>query len=66
MPILVDQLNAHIQKVSLSTSDHQWFINKLESDEHQQRSEVLVIVQEFKKDLLNINDKLNKLLDSII
>jgi len=27
---------------------------KLESDEHKQRSEVLVIVQEFKKDLLNI------------
>ncbi len=50
----------------MSTSDHQWFINRLASDEHQQRSEVLVIVQEFKKDLLNIKDKLNKLLDSYL
>lgn len=64
--ILTAQLNQHIQKVSLSTSDHSWLIKRLESDEHQQRSEVLVIVQEFKKDLLNINDKLNKLLDSYL
>ena len=64
--ILVNQLNQHIQKVSLSTSDHSWLIKRLESDEHQQRSEVLVIVQEFKKDLLNINIKLNKLLDSYL
>ena len=63
---IIPQLNDHIQKVSLSTSDHEWFINKLESDEHQQRSEVLVIVQEFKKDLLNISEKLNKLLDSYL
>ena len=64
--ILMNQLNRHIQKVSLSTSDHQWLINRLSQDEHKQRSEVLVIVQEFKKDLLNINDKLNKLLDSYL
>ncbi len=63
---IIPQLNDHIQKVSLSASDHEWFIKKLESDEHQQRSEVLVIVQEFKKDLLNINDKLNRLLDSYL
>ena len=63
---IIPQLNDHIQKVSLSTSDHQWFIDRLASDEYQQRSEVLVIVQEFKKDLLNINDKLNKLLDSYL
>ena len=63
---IIPQLNDHIQKVSLSTSDHQWFINRLSQDEHQQLSEVLVIVQEFKKDLLNINDKLNKLLDSYL
>ena len=62
----IPQLNQHIQKVSLSTSDHQWFIKKLESDEHQQRSEVLVIVQEFKKDLQSLNEKLNKLLDSYL
>ncbi|MFZ2201939.1 MAG: recombinase family protein, partial [Microgenomates group bacterium] len=64
--ILTAQLNQHIQKVSLSTSDHDWLIKRLESDEHQQRSEVLVIVQEFKKDLLNINEKLHKLLDSYL
>ncbi|KKP71165.1 MAG: Recombinase [Candidatus Roizmanbacteria bacterium GW2011_GWA2_35_19] len=64
--ILVNQLNQHIQKVSLSTSDHSWLIKRLEDDKCQQRSEVLVIVQEFKKDLLNINDKLNKLLDSYL
>ncbi len=64
--ILTAQLNQHIQKVSLSTSDHDWLMNRLNIDEHQQRSEVLVIVQEFKKDLLNINIKLNKLLDSYL
>ena len=56
----------HIQKVSLSTSDHQWFISRLNQDEHQQRSEVLGIVQEFKESLLNTNEKLNKLLDSYL
>ena len=50
----------------MSTSDHSWLIKRLEEDRRQQRSEVLVIVQEFKKDLLNINDKLNKLLDSYL
>ena len=64
--ILVNQLNQHIQKVSLSTSDHSWLIKRLEDDKCQQRSEVLVIVQEFKKDLLNINEKLHKLLDSYL
>ena len=64
--ILTAQLNQHIQKVSLSTSDHSWLIKRLEEDRRLQRSEVLVIVQEFKKDLLNINDKLNKLLDSYL
>ncbi|PIU36730.1 hypothetical protein COT02_04635 [Candidatus Roizmanbacteria bacterium CG07_land_8_20_14_0_80_34_15] len=63
---IIPQLNQHIQKVSLSTSDHQWFMNKLNTDEHQQRSEVLVIVQEFKKDLIAINEKLGKLLDSYL
>ena len=63
---IIPQLNDHIQKVSLSTSDHQWFMNRLSNDEHQQRSEVLVIVQEFKKDLITINEKLGKLLDSYL
>ncbi len=63
---IIPQLNQHIQKVSLSTSDHQWFINRLSQDEHQQRSEVLAIVQEFKKDLQSLNEKLNKLLDSYL
>ena len=64
--ILTTQLNDHIQKVSLSTSDYDWFIKRLDADEHEIRSEVLVIVQEFKKDLLNINEKLGKLLDSYL
>ena len=64
--ILTAQLNQHIQKVSLSTSDHDWLIKRLEEDRRQQRSEVLVIVQEFKKDLVSINEKLSKLLDSYL
>ena len=64
--ILVNQLNTHIQKVSLSTSDHQWYIKRLNNDEHEQRSEVRMIVQEFKKDLIKINEKLSKLLDSYL
>ncbi len=62
----MNQLNQHIQKVSLSTSDHQWFINRLSKDEHQQKSEVRGKVQEFKESLLNTNVKLNKLLDSYL
>ena len=63
---IIPQLNDLIQKVSLSTSDYQWFMNKLTNDEHKQRSEVLAIVQEFKKDLIVINEKLSKLLDSYL
>ncbi len=64
--ILMNQLNQHIQKVSLSTSDHQWFIDRLSKDEHQQRSEVRRKVQEFKESLLNTSVKLSKLLDSYL
>src|SRR3989339_1455840 len=64
--ILTAQLNQHIQKVSLSTSDHSWLIKRLESDEHRERSEVQGKVQEFKKDLIAINEKLSKLLDSYL
>src|SRR3989339_1675631 len=64
--ILTAQLNQHIQKVSLSTSDHSWLIKRLESDEHRERSEVQGKVQEFKESLLSNNVKLNKLLDSYL
>ncbi len=63
---IIPQLNGHIKKVSLSTSDHKWFISRLESDERQQRSEVRGKVQEFKESLLNTNVNLNKLLDSYL
>ena len=64
--ILIEQLNSIIQKVSLSTSDYEWYINRITKDETKQRSEVGVIVSSLKKDLLSITEKLDKLLDSYL
>ena len=63
---LLSQLNSLIQKVSLTTADYEWFRERMNKDQQKQQSAVMAIVQGLKQDVVDINFKLNKLLDSYL
>ena len=60
---LVEQIKNHLQKVSLSSQDTEKVLAELKKDELKAKEQTKMIVQNLKKELLEIETKLEKLLD---
>ena len=60
---LVEQIKNHLQKVSLSSQDTEKVLAELEKDELRAKEQTKIIVQNLKKELGEIEIKLEKLLD---
>ena len=61
--ILVEQIKNNLQKVSLSNKITKKVLTKLEKEEQQAKEQTKIIVQNLKKELGEIETKLEKLLD---
>jgi site-specific DNA recombinase len=60
---LIEQIKNHLQKVSLSSQDTQKVLEELEKDEVKAKEQTKILVQNLKKELAEIEAKLEKLLD---
>jgi len=60
---LVEQIKSFLQKVSLSSQDTEKVLAELEKDELKTKEETKILVQNLKKELTEIEAKLEKLLD---
>src|SRR4030042_5144710 len=60
---LISQIRTYLQKVSLSNQDTEKVLTELEKDELKAKEETKIIVQNLKKELGEIETKLEKLLD---
>ena len=60
---LIEQIKSFLQKVSLSSQDAKWVLTELEKDEIRNKEATKIIVQNLKKELVEIEAKLEKLLD---
>jgi len=60
---LVEQIKDYLQKVSLSSQDTEKVLVELKKDESKAKEQTKMIVQNLKKELLEIETKLEKLLD---
>jgi len=61
--VLVEQIKNYLQKVSLSSQDTKKVLAELQKDEKCAKEQTEIIVQNLKKELLEIEVKLEKLLD---
>ena len=61
--LLVEQIKNYFQKVSLSSQDTEKVLAELEKDELKAKEESKILVQNLKKELAEIEAKLEKLLD---
>jgi hypothetical protein len=60
---IIEQITKYLQKVSLSSQDTEKVLAELEKDELKAKEETKVLVQNTKKELVEIETKLEKLLD---
>ena len=60
---LISQIKTYLQKVSLSSQDTEKVLAELEKDELKAKEETKILVQNLKKELTEIETKLEKLLD---
>lgn len=60
---LISQIKTYFQKVSLSSQDAEKVLTELKKDELKAKEETKILVQNLKKELLEIETKLEKLLD---
>jgi len=60
---LIEQIKTYLQKVSLSSQDTKKVLSELEKDELKAKEQTKIIVQNLKKELTEIEIKLEKLLD---
>ena len=60
---LVEQIKTYLQKVSLSSQDVKKVLAELEKDELKAKEQTKIIIQNLRKELLEIEVKLEKLLD---
>ena len=60
---LIEQIKTYLQKVSLSSQDTEKVLAELEKDEIRAKEETKILVQNLKKELVEIEAKLEKLLD---
>ena len=60
---LISQIKSFLQKVSLSSQDTEKVLEELKKDELKAKEETKILVQNFKKELGEIETKLEKLLD---
>jgi len=60
---LVEQIKNHLQKVSLSSQDTEKVLAELEKDEIKAKGQAKITVQNLKKELAELEAKLEKLLD---
>ena len=60
---LIEQIKSFLQKVSLSSQDTEKVLAKLEKDEQKAKEQAKIAVQNLKKELVEIETKLEKLLD---
>ena len=63
---LVEQIKSFLQKVSLSSQDTEKVLFELQKDEEKAKEESKLFVQNLKKDLLEVEQKLEKLLDAYL
>ncbi len=61
--ILIEQIKTYLQKVSLSSQNAEKVLAELEKDELKAKEETKILVQNLKKELAEIETKLEKLLD---
>ena len=61
--VLIEQIKNYLQKVSLSSQDTQKVLAELEKDELKAKEETKILVRNLKKELGEIETKLEKLLD---
>ncbi len=61
--ILIEQIKNYLQKVSLSSQDTEKVLAELEKDESKAKEQTKIIVQNLKKESIEIEAKLEKLLD---
>jgi len=60
---LIEQIKNYLQKVSLSSQDTEKVLAELEKDELKAKEETKIVIQNLKKELTEIEAKLEKLLD---
>src|SRR3989344_3981656 len=60
---LISQIKNYLQKVSLSSQDTEKVLTELEKDEAKAKEQTKILVQNLKKELIEIEAKLEKLLD---
>ena len=60
---LIEQIKTYLQKVSLSSQDTEKVLTELEKDELKAKERTKILVQNLKKELTEIETKLEKLLD---
>ena len=60
---LLQQIKSHLQKVSLSSQDTERVLAELEKDENLAKEQAKTTVQNLKLEILELNQKLDKLLD---
>ena len=60
---LVEQIKNYLQKVSLSSQDTEKVLTELKKDELKAKEQTKIVVQNLKKELMEIETKLEKLLD---
>ena len=63
---LTEQITSYLQKVSLSSQDTEKVLSELQKDGEQAKSESNLFVQNLKKEILEIEQKLEKLLDAYL